>query len=125
MSDTSIHNKDNQPHYDYYFEQRLKYKDDERLLKYIEFSKIFDDEYNKVTCYNSETMLFTIHISTPISFQGVPDFNSFDLEFFPYMELGSSWSYSPKTFIDLICRQCVKEGEKQKGKKLANFFRNL
>lgn len=120
-----IHNTSNQPSYDYYFEKRLKYKDDDRLLKYIEFSKIFDDPYDKITCYNPEKMLFKIHISTPISFQGVPNFNSFDLEFFPYMELGSSWAYSPATFMKLIFRQCVEEGIKQKGENVANFIRNL
>lgn len=129
LSIGNIHDKMNQPEYDYYYNKRLSYKDDPRLLQYIEFSKCLDGSVwgigDDTPCYNPETMLFKVRISTPISFQGKADFNGFDLEFFPYMELGSSWNFSGLNFLNCIFRLCVDEGKKQKGNSIGNFISNL
>jgi len=124
-----IHNKDSQPHYDYYYEKRLSYKDDPRLHKYIEFSKMLDGSIwgigDDIPCYDAESMLFKVYISTPISFQGKSNFDSFEIKFFPYMELGSSWNATELNFLNIIFRRCVEEGQRQKGNSIANFISNL
>lgn len=109
---------------DYYYKERLKYKDDERLHKYIELSKMFDP--HRITdkpCYDPETMLFTVYIYTNISFQGQSDFNCFNVEFFP--ELGNSWNYSPVHFMNTIFEACVREGLKQKSKRVYRLIDGL
>lgn len=109
---------------DYYYQQRLKYKDDERLLKYIELSKILDGaNLGDTPCYDPKTMMFTIYVSTNDSFQGRSDFNGFEFKFFP--DLGNSWNYDAKNFFGWIFEGCVREGLKQKSRRVYSLIDGL